>query len=139
MRSFRVGRRVIQRTVAHLGEPDEYGRTEARALALIGAPEEAPLYDDGSHHLTALVRLKGVRIERPRQFGDVYVALALWRGLGLEDLCKRPPPAGQERIAWAKMAAVVVTASVVRAVGPPLRANDDETSTLRKFTLEVVR
>ena len=56
------------------------------------------------------VRLKGVRIERSRQFGDVYLALALWRGLGLEELCEQVMPVGQERIAWAKMAAVLVTA-----------------------------
>ena len=78
MRSVRVGRRVIQQAVAQLGELDERGRIEARALArrLIGAPEEAPLFDDGSQHLTAPVRLKGVRVERSRRFGDVYLALA---------------------------------------------------------------
>jgi transposase len=112
VRSVRVGRRVIQQTVAHLGELDERGRIEARALArrLIGAPEEARLFDDGSEHSTAPVRLKGVRIERSRQFGDVYLALALWRALGLEELCSRLLAPGQERIAWAKMAAVLVTA-----------------------------
>ncbi|HXZ16598.1 MAG TPA: IS1634 family transposase, partial [Roseiarcus sp.] len=112
VRSVRVGRRVIQQTVAHLGELGERGRMEARALArrLIGVPEEAPLFNDGGQHLTAPVRLKGVRIERSRQFGDVYLALALWRGLGLEELCRRLLPMGQERVAWAKMAAVLVTA-----------------------------
>ena len=56
-----------------------------RALArwLIGAPEEAPPFDDGSEPLTASTRLKGVRIERSRQFGDVYLALALCRSVGL--------------------------------------------------------
>jgi transposase len=112
VRSVRVGRRVIQQTVAQLGELDEHGRIEARALArrLIGAPEQAPLFDDGSGHLTVPVRLKGIRIERSRQFGDVYLALALWRGTGLEELCQHLLPAGQERIAWAKMAAVLVAA-----------------------------
>src|SRR5437762_7906263 len=49
VRSVRVGRRVIQQTVAHLGELDEHGRFEARALArqLIGAPEQAGLFEDG--------------------------------------------------------------------------------------------
>jgi transposase len=85
---------------------------EARGLArrLIGAPEQAALFDDGSQHLTLPVRLKGIRIERSRQFGDVYLALALWRGVGLEDLCDRLLPIGKERIAWAKMAAVLVAA-----------------------------
>src|SRR5436190_10562395 len=112
VRSIRVGRRVIQQTVAQLGELDEHGRIEARALArrLIGAPEQTALFDDGSEHLTVPVRLKGIRIERSRQFGDVYLALALWRGTGLEELCKQLLPAGQERIAWAKMAAVLVAA-----------------------------
>jgi transposase len=112
VRSVRIGRRVIQQVVAHLGELDEHGRLEARALArrLIGAPEQAQLFSDGSEHLTVPVRLKGVRIERSRQFGDVYLALALWRGSGLEDLCQRLLPIGKERISWAKMAAVLVTA-----------------------------
>jgi transposase len=112
VRSVRVGRRVIQQTVAHLGELDEHGRIEARALArrLIGAPEQAPLFDDGSEHLTVPVRLKGVRVERSRQFGDVYLALALWRGTGLEELCERLLPVGKERIAWAKLATVLVAA-----------------------------
>src|SRR6202048_3087672 len=112
VRSVRVGRRVVQQTVAHLGELDEHGRLEARALArrLIGAPEQTALFDDGSQHLTVPVRLKGIRIERSRQFGDVYLALAVWRGMGLEELCNQVLPAGQERIAWSKMAAVLVAA-----------------------------
>ena len=112
VRSVRVGRRVIQQTVAQLGELDERGRIEARMLSrrLIGAPEQAPLFDDGSENVTVPVRLKGVRIERSRWFGDVYLALALWRGVGLEELCERLLPIGKERIAWSKMAAVLVAA-----------------------------
>src|SRR5215467_7237642 len=109
VRSVRVGRRVIQQTVAHLGELDERGRIKARALArhVIGMPEQAQLFKDA---LTVPVRLKGVRVERSRQFGDVYLALALWRGTGLEDLCEQLLPVGKERIPWAKMAALLVTA-----------------------------
>jgi transposase len=112
VRSVRVGRRVIQQTVAQLGELDEHGRLEARALArhLIGEPEEARLFDDDSGHLTVPVRLKGIRVERSRQFGDVYLALALWRGTGLAELCEELMPAGKEQVAWEKMAAVLVTA-----------------------------
>ena len=48
VRSVRVGRRVIQQTVAHLGELDEQGRFEARTLSrqLIGSPEQSALLDD---------------------------------------------------------------------------------------------
>jgi transposase len=112
VRSVRVGRRVIQQTVAHLGQLDEHGRLEARALArhLIGTPEQARLFDDGSRDVTVPVRLKGIHIERSRQFGDVYLALALWRGTGLAELCERLLPAGKERVAWEKMAAILVAA-----------------------------
>ncbi len=112
VRSVRIGRRVIQQTVAQLGELDAQGRLEARTLArhLIGEPEQAQIFDDGSAHLTVPVRLKGIRVERSRQFGDVYLALALWRGTGLAQLCEEILPAGKECVAWEKMAAVLVTA-----------------------------
>jgi transposase len=112
VRSVRVGGRVIQQTVAQLGELDAQGRLQARALArhLIGQPEQAGLFDDGKQQMTVPVRLKGVRVERSRRFGDVYLALALWRGAGLDDLCERLLPSGKEAVPWAKMAAVLVAA-----------------------------
>jgi hypothetical protein len=53
VRSVRVGRRVIQQTVAHLGELDAKGRFQARTLArrLIGVPERKELFDDGKRHV----------------------------------------------------------------------------------------
>src|SRR5258705_4634908 len=91
VRSVRVGRRVIQQTIAQLGELDEHGRVEARAPArrLIATPEQPALFD-GSEDVTVPVRLKRVRIERSRRFGDVYLALPLWRGVRLEDVLQRP-------------------------------------------------
>src|SRR5438876_6494734 len=87
VRSVRVGRRVIQQTVAHLGELDEAGRLRARALArgLLGEPEHGDLFDDGTGDQTISVRLKGVRVENGRHFGDVYLALALWRACRLDE------------------------------------------------------
>ena len=112
VRSVRIGRRVIQQTVAQLGELDAEGRLEARALArrLIGAPEQAALFDDGTQQQSVSVRLKGVRIERSRQFGDVYLALALWRGVGLEDFCRQVLRSGKEQIGWERIATVLVAA-----------------------------
>jgi hypothetical protein len=102
VRSVRVGKRVIQQVVAHLGELDDRGRIAARMLArhVIGAPEQAQLFDDGCRDVAVPVRLKGIGIERSRQFGEVYLALALWRGVGLADLCADLLPAGKERVAW---------------------------------------
>lgn len=112
VRSVRVGRRVVQQTVAQLGELDERGRFEARALArhLIGVPEQAELFDDGCRDVAVPVRLKGICIERSRRFGDVYLALALWRGTGLAELCERLLPAGKERVGWEKIVAILVAA-----------------------------
>jgi transposase len=110
--SVRIGRRVIQRTVAQLGELDAEGHLRARALArhLIGSPEQGQLFEDGHADVTVPVRLKGIRVERPRQFGDVYLALALWRGTGLEELCEGLVPVAKEQVPWAKMMSVLVAA-----------------------------
>ena len=60
VRSVRVGRRVIQRTVAHLGELDEGGRIEARALArhVIGTPECAQLFNENARASSAMSILR---------------------------------------------------------------------------------
>jgi transposase len=110
--SVRIGRRVIQRTVAQLGELDAEGRLRARALArhLIGSPEQGQLFEDGHADVTVPVRLKRIRVERPRQFGDVYLALALWRGTGLEEMCEGLLPWAKEQVPWAKMISVLVAA-----------------------------
>ena len=112
VRSVRIGRRVIQQTVAQLGELDEAGRLRARALAraLIGEPEHADLFDDGTREQTIGVRLKGVRIENGRAFGNVYLALALWRACRLDEFAAAHLPAGKEEVPWEKMAAVLVAA-----------------------------
>jgi transposase len=55
----------------------------------------------------ATVNLKGVQVERLRHFGDVYLGLALWKRLGLEEFCEKHIPAGREDIPWSVMAAVL--------------------------------
>jgi hypothetical protein len=112
VRSVRIGRRVIQQTVAHLGELAHAGRLRARALAraLIGEPEHADLFDDGTREQTIGVRLKGVRIANGRAFGDVYLALALWHACRLDEFSAVHLPAGKEEVPWQKMAAVLVAA-----------------------------
>lgn len=112
VRSVRIGRRVIQQTVTHLGELDQAGRLRARALAraLIGEPEQADLFDDGTGNQTIGVRLKGVRIENGRTFGNVYLALALWHACRLDEFTAAQLPAGKEEVPWEKMAAVLVAA-----------------------------
>jgi transposase len=112
VRSVRVGRRVIQQTVAHLGELDPAGCLRARALArsLIGEPEQADLFNEVSDPGTVAVHLKGVRVENGRQFGNVYLALALWRACRLDEFCRTHIRSGKEEVPWEKIAAVLVVA-----------------------------
>jgi transposase len=58
----------------------------------------------------ATVDLKQVSVERLRHFGDVYLGLALWKRLGLEQFCNKHLPPGKEEIPWSIMAAVLVLA-----------------------------
>jgi hypothetical protein len=53
------------------------------------------------------VNLQGLRVERVRQFGRVYLGLALWRRLGLHTLLAPLLPAGQEEIGWDQVACVL--------------------------------
>lgn len=112
VQSVRIGRRVIQKTVAHLGELDAAGRLKARTLArfLVGSPEEMDLFNDGCRDVTVPVRLKGVRVERSLQFGEVYLALALWRALRFDSFCEGVIEPGREEVPWEKMAAVLACA-----------------------------
>jgi hypothetical protein len=80
------------------------------ARALIGEPEQADLFDDGTREQTIGVRLDGVRIEHGRLFGNVYLALALWRACRLDELTAAHLPVGKEDVPSGKMAAALVAA-----------------------------
>ena len=61
VRSVRVGRKIIQQTVAQLGELDAEGRARAKALArsIMGDAEQADLFTPDESVGTVPVRLKG--------------------------------------------------------------------------------
>src|SRR5574342_345938 len=94
VRSVRVGRKVVQQTVAHLGELDAQGRARARALAraITGDRDQPDLFlaDDADEPIA--VRLKRIRLERGRTFGDVWLGWTLWRALRLDDVLERLVP-----------------------------------------------
>jgi len=113
VRSVRVGRKVVQQTVAHLGELDAQGRARARALAhaILGTREQPDLFsppDDGDEGIP--VRLHRLRLERGRTFGNVWLGWTLWRALRLDAWLERLMPTGREAVPWATMAAVLVLA-----------------------------
>ena len=53
------------------------------------------------------VNLKGLRLERLRDFGDVWLAFGVWRLLGLDDLLGRLIPSGREEVPHATIAAIL--------------------------------
>jgi len=113
VRSVRVGRKVVQQTVAHLGELDAQGRARAKALAhaILGTREQSDLFsppDDGDEGIP--VRLHRLRLERGRTFGNVWLGWTLWRALRLDAWLERLMPTGREAVPWATMAAVLVLA-----------------------------
>lgn len=112
VQSVRVGRRVIQRTVAQLGELDHRGRVAARRLAhsIVGSPEQVDLFDDGYSDVVVPIKLKGVRVERSKRFGDVYMALALWRALKFDEFCMEETDGGRRGVPLGKTAAVLACA-----------------------------
>ena len=113
VRSVRHGRKVVQETVAHLGELDGEGRARARLLAqqITGGSEQHELFEEtATGDQTIAVRLTGLRVERTRSFGDVWLGWTLWRALRLEELCAALLPAGRAAVPWAQMAAVLVIA-----------------------------
>jgi transposase len=115
VRSVRHGRRVVQETVAQLGELDAAGRAKAKALARRIA---GTAVDDGQGRLfdaqpsaePVAVRLDQIALERSRSFGAVWLGWKLWRALKLDELLAELLPAGREAVGWAEVVAILVIA-----------------------------
>lgn len=116
--SIRTARGSRQRVVAYLGE---LKKSEQNGWAWLGRrldrkdrPQpslfDPPAYPEPDDREPALVKLKGVRLERSRDFGDVWLALGLWRLLGLDELLTGLMPAGREEVPWPVVAAILTVA-----------------------------
>jgi len=107
-----------QRVVAYLGElkgDEQSGWAQlGKRLDKKSRPQPSlfnpPHYDDPIDEDPVEVNLKGVRLERLRDFGDVWLALGLWRLLGLDKLLSDKMPEGREEISWYVVAAMLTIA-----------------------------
>ncbi len=116
--SIRTGRGSRHRVVAYLGDLKKKQRSGwaqlGQRLEKKDRPSpslfDPPCYDDPEEDELALVKVKGVRLERLRDFGDVWLGLGLWRLLGLDTLLERLIPRGREEIPWPVVAAILTIA-----------------------------
>ena len=72
---------------------------KAKPADFLTMPPEPPQW--------ATVNTRGMYVERLRHFGDVYLALALWRRLKLDAFFNEAIEAGREEIAWGTVAALL--------------------------------
>jgi len=123
--SYRTPRGSRHRVVAYLGELDasEHRGWGRLALHLDGKAavkaQQLMLFDTVDTHDNdpvpqyVEVDLKGVRVERTRDFGDVFLALTLWRMLDFDELFSKNLPVGREEVSWSLMACVLTIARFV--------------------------
>src|SRR5579862_5366220 len=107
-----------QRTLCYLGElnTSAQGRWqktlavfneqgESRQLKLFPSEVEPPENDPD----VARVLLKKVRLERPRQLGNCFLALELWKRLGLDEFWQSRLDDPGAEVPWSRVAAVLAT------------------------------
>jgi len=118
--SYRTAKGSRQRVVAYL---DELAAGEQPGWAKLGQHLEGhkrdrrpqlSLFDPPPpQELSAepvQVRLRDVRLERLRSFGDVWLAWGLWRLLGLDELLDELIESGREEVSWSSVAAILAMA-----------------------------
>jgi transposase len=115
--SVRTVRGPRQRIVATIGKLPSLDREERIGWEEIsrivsGNPHpEADLFKSAEDiPAWATIDIHGVKVERLRSFGDVYLGLLLWNRLGLADFCREQMPSNREAVPWWIMAAVLVLA-----------------------------
>jgi hypothetical protein len=116
--SYRTARGPRQRIVSYLGELTATEREDWVELAeRFGEPlrlqqQQRRLWEPTAEAVPerVTVDVRRVRVERTRDFGEVWLALVLWQKLGLDRLLAELLPAGQEEIDWATVIALLVVA-----------------------------
>jgi transposase len=118
VRSIRRGRKVVQQSVAQLGELDGEGRARAEALARSIAGRacehsQGQLFDHRESTASVAVKLDRVRLERSRSFGAVWLGWILWRALKLDEQCEALLAPKRETVGWAEVIAILVIGRLV--------------------------
>lgn len=114
VRTVRTARGPRHEVVARLGKLDGVEQKAARGwhnldALLEGGPvaQQLEFGENAAAPLWRQVNLKQVRVERVRQFGRVYLGLALWRRLKLHKHLADLMPQGREHIQWDLVACIL--------------------------------
>ncbi len=120
VKTVRTAKGPRHQFVAHLGKLDDAETQFARdwsdldsLLEGTAASTTQLTFDQSPPPSTPLWRtvdVHRVRVERVRQFGRVYLALALWRRLRLHELLPKLLPAGEEAVGWDVVACLLTSA-----------------------------
>ncbi|HVH89142.1 MAG TPA: hypothetical protein VM912_20665 [Terriglobales bacterium] len=113
--SYRTARGPRQRVVAYLGELDERGRVGVHQAAQPVSTSQGDLFEQSTSPEWVEVDIRGVRVERSRQFGGCWLGLVLLRQLGLLQLLDELLPHGREEISWSVMTQTLVLGRLVDA------------------------
>ncbi|MCH7924007.1 MAG: IS1634 family transposase [Planctomycetes bacterium] len=115
--SIRTAQGSRQKVVAYLGE---LKKSEQNGWAQLGRRMDRkerpsptlfdPPHDPDPEDGVELVRIRGVQLERMRDFGDVWLGLGLWRLLELDKLLAKRMPSGREEVDWPVVAAILTIA-----------------------------
>jgi transposase len=120
--SVRTSRGPQHRTLSYLGELN--GSTESawrKSIAVFngeGTETQLELFASdcavvpGGERVVQVV-LDRVRWERPREFGEVFLARHLWQLLGLEALLESRMTPGAEQISWPVMSFILTAARLI--------------------------
>jgi transposase len=106
--SYRTERGPRQRVVAYLGEIEEEDRKGVKQAAGGQCVSEPGLFGGEPAPSWVEVNTNGIRVERTRRFGDVWLGLELMKKLGLMDFFREVFPHSHEKIPWADLAAILV-------------------------------
>jgi len=85
----------------------QFGRRLDRKVRPQASLFDSPAHDDPTDDKPVEVNLKGVRLERLRDFGDVWLAWGLSRLLGLDTLLAQQMAEGREAVPWPVVAAIL--------------------------------
>ncbi|MCH7924988.1 MAG: IS1634 family transposase [Planctomycetes bacterium] len=109
VKSIRTARGPRHEVVSYLGEKSEWAnlariinKRPISSMPLFDTPETTEPVPE-----TIEVRVGGARVERTRDFGNVYLALTLWRALELDQLLERIMPDGYGKTPWHIVATIL--------------------------------